>query len=70
MVVVILPTCPVVLSKEATIGIAVGATLGGLLLIVFGAIATIKIYQMRNRRLVQFRKSEINMSQKETTYKF
>jgi hypothetical protein len=45
-------TCPIVLSKEARIGIAVGATLGGLILIAAGVLAAIWLYRVWNRRLV------------------
>jgi hypothetical protein len=69
LTVTIEPTCPQVLSREATIGIAVGATLGGLVLIAAGVFAAIKLYQVWNRSLVKFRNKE-DVSMAKTEYKF
>jgi hypothetical protein len=57
------------LSREATIGVAVGATLGGLVLVVAGVIAAILLYRVWNRRLVQFRDDDVSMPKSEY-YKF
>jgi hypothetical protein len=62
-------TCLQVLSREATIGIVVGTTLGGLILIVAGVLAAIKLYQVWNRRLVQFRKND-DVAMSQSQYKF
>lgn len=62
-------SCPQVLSKEATIGIAVGATIGGILLIGVGILLAIWVYRVWNRRLVQFRKNDVPLSSNER-YKF
>jgi hypothetical protein len=63
------PSCPQVLSREATIGIAVGATLGGLILIATGVLAAIWLYRVWNRRLVQFRKND-DVGMASSQYKF
>jgi hypothetical protein len=65
----ILPSCPQVLSREETIGIGVGATFGGLILITTGVIAAIWIYRSWNRRLVNFRNKDVAMPNPEY-YKF
>jgi hypothetical protein len=61
--------CPQVLSREATIGIGVGATLGGLILVAAGVLAAVKIYQAWNRRVVQFRDKDVPLAQSDY-YKF
>ncbi len=49
------------LSREAVIGVAVGATLGGLCLIVVGVLVSISLYRAWNRRLVNIRNSDVTM---------
>jgi hypothetical protein len=49
---------PEPLSREATIGIAVGATIGGLILIAAAIVATIMFYRYWNQNRVKFRHDE------------
>jgi hypothetical protein len=63
------PQCPQVLSRETTIGIGVGATLGGLILVAAGILAAVKIYQAWNRHVVQFRDKDVTLAQSDY-YKF
>jgi hypothetical protein len=63
------PQCPQVLSRETTIGIGVGATLGGLILVAAGILAAVKIYQAWNRHVVQFRDKDVPLAQSDY-YKF
>jgi hypothetical protein len=65
----LLESCPQVISKEATLGIAVGATIGALALAAVGVLVAIKAYQAQNRNLVKFRDNEVPLLNKEY-YKF
>lgn len=69
MTVDLLESCPQLLSREATIGIGVGATLGGLTLVAVGVLAAVKIYQAWNRHIVQLRDKDVPLAQSDY-YKF
>jgi hypothetical protein len=63
------PQCPRVLSRDATIGIGVGATLGGLILVAAGVLVAVKGYQAWNRNIVQLRDKDVPLAQSDY-YKF
>jgi hypothetical protein len=60
---------PEPLSREATIGIAVGATLGSLILIAVGVVLAIWLYRVWNRSLVKFRSGN-DVALSTSQYKF
>jgi hypothetical protein len=63
-------SCPAkALSSNEVVGIAVGATLGGLIFIAGGILVAIWLYRVWNRRLVKFRSGDVAMPTN-STYKF
>ena len=60
------PNCPPApLSQEAVVGIAVGGTLGGLVLIAIAVFVAVKLLRAWNRNLVRVRQNDLAHSASE-----